>query len=231
LCLTNPPGRLRGICALQMALIYASPPLTAISGLAFIIDVHLRLTNALFTSKVDHKYTRSLIIIPWALFAAIASEALIAVRDFAEVQRDPNHMYCHSLTQVQTRISGIICVVGLGAALLLIIWTSVILYRNWVLFRHLSTTTSELRLSSLIRILVFTLQTSIGLGLGASAPETVTAKLAFWSALLPLLPVLCGIAFGTQRDMIRCWMFWKPQTRNLEFSPSESKHTREEEVV
>jgi hypothetical protein len=109
----------RGVCGLQMLFIYASPPLTAISGLAFIIDVHLRINRALFASGADHKYTRLLLIIPWALFAAIAAEALMAVQDFAEIQRDPSHMYCHSVSNIQNRISAIICVVGLSSALCL----------------------------------------------------------------------------------------------------------------
>ncbi|KAJ6576539.1 hypothetical protein DFH09DRAFT_362948 [Mycena vulgaris] len=202
----------RGICVLQMLFIYASPPLTAISGLAFIIDVHLRIKRAIFTSRADHEYTRPLLIVPWALFAAIAAEALAVVHDFAEIQRDPNHMYCHSVGDIQTRISAIICVIGLSSALCMEIWTSVILYRNWVLFRRLSTSMSDLRLSSLIRILVFTVMTSTGLGLGAIvAPANVVDGLSVWSALLPILPVLCGIAFGTQKDILHCWMFWRPQ--------------------
>jgi hypothetical protein len=45
-------------------------------------------------------------------------------------------------------------------------WTAVILCRNWSLFRKLSTQTSEreLRLSSLIRVMLFTMMTTIGFG-------------------------------------------------------------------
>ncbi|KAJ7494804.1 hypothetical protein B0H11DRAFT_2003439 [Mycena galericulata] len=224
----------RGICAFQMTLIYASPPLTTMTGLAFIIDVHLKLTRALFTNQADHKYTRLLLFVPWALFAAVSAEALIAVRDFTEIQRDPNHMYCHSLLNIQTRISAIICVIGLGAALSLIIWTTVILYRNWMLFRHLTTTANDLRLSSLIRILVFTVQTSTGLGLGALAAEdNVIPGQAIWSALLPILPVLCGLVFGTQKDITHCFMFCKPVDNDPPaFStPSPSSHTCKNEEV
>ncbi|KAJ7678865.1 hypothetical protein DFH06DRAFT_499768 [Mycena polygramma] len=214
----------RGICGLQMLFIYACPPLTAISGLAFIVDVHLRIKNALFSSRVDHKYTSVLLVIPWASFVAVAAEALIAVRDFSEIQRDPNHMYCHSIINVQTQITAIICVLGLGAALGLEIWTSVILYRNWLLFRHLSTSMSDLRLSSLIRVLVFTIMTSTGLGLGAYVTGQGVGKerLAIWSALLPILPVLCGIAFGTQKDIVYCLMFWKPK-KDIDFATAPSR--------
>ncbi|KAJ7019913.1 hypothetical protein C8F04DRAFT_323939 [Mycena alexandri] len=206
----DPP---RGICGLQMLFIYACPPLTAFTGLAFVLDVYLRITGALFTNKTNHKYTMALLTVPWALFVVIAAEALIVVGDFAEIQRDPNHMYCHSVVDTQTRVSAFLCVFGLGTALCLEIWTAVILYRNWVRFRHLtgSTKIRDLRLSSLIRLLVFTLQTSTGLGLGATVTgQNVTEGLALWSAVLPILPVLCGIAFGTQQDILRCWMFWRP---------------------
>ncbi|KAJ6609265.1 hypothetical protein B0H10DRAFT_486436 [Mycena sp. CBHHK59/15] len=201
----------RGLCGLQMLFIYASPPLAAISGLCFIIDVHLRIRSALFTNSVDHKFTTYLIIVPWVLFGAILAEALIVVQNFADIQRDPNHMYCHSLDDIQTRISAIICVIGLGTALCMEGWTSVILYRNWGLFRHLSLKRSDLRLSSLVRILVFTMMASTGLGLGAFvvSPSDGTNSYAIWSALLPILPFLCGIAFGTQKDIMHGWMFWK----------------------
>ncbi|KAJ6576533.1 hypothetical protein DFH09DRAFT_1149604 [Mycena vulgaris] len=156
----------RGICGLQMLFIYASRR-TAISGLAFIIDVHLRIKRALFTNRADHEYTRPLLIVPWALFVAVAAEALVVVHDFAEIQRNPNHMYCHSVGGIQWRISAIICVIGLSSALCMEIWTSVILYRNWVLFHRLSTSMNDLRLSPLIRVLVFTLMASTGLGYGS----------------------------------------------------------------
>ncbi|KAJ7429673.1 hypothetical protein B0H11DRAFT_2142246 [Mycena galericulata] len=212
----------QGICAFQMTLIYASR--TSPAGM----PVYLKLTRALFTNQADHKYTQLLLFVPWALFAGVSAEALIAVRDFTEIQRDPNHMYCHSLLNIQTRISAIICVIGLGAALSLEIWTSVILYRNWMLFRHLTTTSNDLRLSSLIRLLVFTVQTSTGLGLGAlEAEHNVRHGLAIWSALLPILPVLCGLVFGSQKDITHCFMFWKP----VDNDPSPSSHTCQDEEV
>ncbi|KAJ7104087.1 hypothetical protein B0H15DRAFT_808406 [Mycena belliarum] len=221
----------RGVCGLQMLLVYATPPLTAISGLAFIADVHLRINKALFTSQVDHKFTPLLLLIPWGLFVAVTAEALIVVRDFSEIQRDPNNMYCHSVGNIQTQVSAIICVIGLGLALCMEIWTSVILYRNWVLFRQLKTKMRDLRLSSLIRILVFTLMTSTGLGLGAIvAPANVTDGLALWSALLPILPVLCAISFGTQMDIVHWWMFWRLWGTKLHPSCSSQSTRRSEEV-
>ncbi|KAJ7126933.1 hypothetical protein C8R44DRAFT_979666 [Mycena epipterygia] len=44
---------------------------------------------------------------------------------------------------------------------------------------------------------------------------TTGGKDAIWSALLPILPFLCGIAFGTQKDIARCWMFWKWRTTEV----------------
>ncbi|KAJ7126934.1 hypothetical protein C8R44DRAFT_108676 [Mycena epipterygia] len=92
----------RGVCVLQMVFIYASPPLTATSGLAFIIDTHLRISGALFTNKGDHRYTKTLLLVPWVLFAVVGGEALLVVHDFTTIQRNPNHMYCHSTTSVQS---------------------------------------------------------------------------------------------------------------------------------
>jgi len=202
-----------GLCALQMVFIYASPPLTAISGLAFIVDTHLTITRALFTNSAGRRYTRIFILVPWALFAMVAGEALLVVQDFKDIQRNPNHMYCHSTASAQYLTTSIICVIGLGIALCMTAWTAVILYRNWSLFRKLSTQTSEreLRLSSLIRVMLFTMMTTIGFGLGTSgaSPNTDGAHSHIWGTLLPILPFLCGIAFGTQKDILRCWMFWK----------------------
>ncbi|KAJ7104082.1 hypothetical protein B0H15DRAFT_6734 [Mycena belliarum] len=212
----------RGICVYQMVLIYACPPLTAMSGLAFIIDVHFRVTGALFTSQVDHRYTQSLLLVPWASFVAVASGALIAVQDFADVSRNSHHMYCHSTTSVQYLTTALICVFALFVALCMITWTATILYRNWALFRRLSVKQNDLRLSSLIRVAIFSMMTSIGLGLGAFSAfrGNATEGDAIWGALLPILPFLCAIAFGTQRDIVRCWMFRKPRTEGADASMS-----------
>ncbi|KAJ7707646.1 hypothetical protein B0H17DRAFT_525254 [Mycena rosella] len=221
-----------GVCVLQMVFIYASPPLTAISGLAFILDTHFRITKALFTRGVDHKYTRILLLVPWVSFAVVAGEALIVVQDFADIQRNSTHMYCHSSANVQYLTTALICVISLGTALCMIAWTAVILYRNWALFRQLSANSErELRLSSLIRIMIFTMMASIGLGLGAFATTPDVASSAIWSALLPILPFLCGIAFGTQKDIIRCWMFWKPKVNHPDSSTSSSNHPKVQEEV
>ncbi|KAJ7158697.1 hypothetical protein C8R46DRAFT_1109940 [Mycena filopes] len=209
---SEPP---RGLCVLQMIFIYASPPLTAISGLAFIVDTHLSINKALFSSRVGHIYTRPLLLVPWAIFGAVAVEALVAVQDFTSVRRNPANMYCHSTSSVQYLTTSITCVIGLSVALCLTIWTAIILHRNWALFRRLSmhTRNSELRLSSLIRILLFTMMTTIGLGLGTFGVTSNDGEgVQIWSALLPLLPFLCGFAFGTQKDILSCWMFWKWRT-------------------
>ncbi|KAJ7019915.1 hypothetical protein C8F04DRAFT_324175 [Mycena alexandri] len=79
----------------------------------------------------------------------------------------------------------------------------------------MQTTQSELRLSSLIRIMLFSIMTTGGLGLGAfGVTSNVGEGVEIWSALLPILPFLCGIAFGTQKDIASCWMFWKWRTRS-----------------
>ncbi|KAJ6494878.1 hypothetical protein C8R47DRAFT_389151 [Mycena vitilis] len=217
--LGSPPPR--GLCVLQMAFIYATPPLTASTGLAFIVDTHLLMTRALFTNTPGHRYTRTLLLVPWALFAIVVGEALIVVRDFQDIQINPTHMYCNSAASVQYLTTAVLCVVGLGVALCIIVWTAVILYRNWALFRQLSTRTTErqLRLSSLIRIMLFTLMATIGLGLGTSGALLTVGGTPIWSALLPILPFLCGLAFGTQKDILRCWMFWKWGHSNVTVTP------------
>ncbi|KAJ7067002.1 hypothetical protein C8F01DRAFT_1247411 [Mycena amicta] len=231
----DPP---RGICGLQMMAIYAAPPLTTTTGLAFLIDILLKINKTLFTDMLGHRYTLSLLIVPWAIYAAVAVEALVVgdrgpadgsfivikpqvVSDFDEIQRHHNNMYCHTTKQTQTRISAVICVVGLSIALTVEGWIITILYRNWALFRlRKSKMGAELRLASLVRILVFTLQTAIGLGMGAvmALPRSGISQSqspAVWSALLPLLPVMCGITFSSQADIRSVYMFRKPHEERL----------------
>ncbi|KAJ7756508.1 hypothetical protein DFH07DRAFT_482189 [Mycena maculata] len=240
-----------GICVLQMMFVYSTPPLTAISGLAFIVDVHFRITKTLFANGADHKSTHLMLFGPWALFAVVVGETVVVVQDFADIQRNPSGMYCHSNAGVQlvtpfgnttithSRMSNLrrylvaagICAIGLGTALCMIIWTTVIVCRNWALFRHLSTnmTERELRLSSLIRIMLFTMMATIGLGLSVSGATSFAGNVAVWNIFLPLLPFMCGIAFGTQKDIIRCWMFWKRRTDKV--TPDTCPHNSKDELV
>ncbi|KAJ6619818.1 hypothetical protein B0H10DRAFT_1946628 [Mycena sp. CBHHK59/15] len=124
------------------------------------------------------------------------------VQNFADIQRDP-----------------IICTA--------IVWTisrpDICDYlRHWVGNSALygSLKRSDLRLSSLVRILVFTHDglNWIGSRCFCSFPSDGTNSYAIWSALLPIrtysqtqVPFLCGIAFGTQKykDIMHGWMFWK----------------------
>ncbi|KAF7327694.1 hypothetical protein MKEN_00348900 [Mycena kentingensis (nom. inval.)] len=208
----QPPS---GLCAIQMMTIYAAPPLTATTGISFLVDILLKIKKSLFTNAFGHRYTVTLLILPWVIYLVVAAAALGVISDFSQIRRDTNNLYCHSTQETQARVSAIICIISLVIALLVEFWIIATLYRNWALFRvKKNKMVKELHLASLIRLLLFTLQTSIGLGIGAPAALPKASlnnndSLTIRSALFPLLPVMCALTFGSQGDVLSFYAFWR----------------------
>nr|GAT60701.1 predicted protein [Mycena chlorophos] len=200
----------RGLCALQMMAIYAGPPVTTATGVALLIDILFKIKKNPFTKLLGHRYSLTLLILPWALYAAVAIEALVLVTDFDEIQLNETRMYCNSSKSIQSQITAGICVVGLGSAVGVEGWIISILYHNWAQMRlRKNQLNADLRLSSVLRILIFTVQTSLGLVLAGMVSGSIEIEnVAVWCALLPLIPVLCAITFGSQWDIVTFYLFW-----------------------
>ncbi|KAK0190382.1 hypothetical protein F5146DRAFT_1137223 [Armillaria mellea] len=91
-----------------------------------------------------------------------------------------------------------------------------LMYRNWTVFRRYcvdkasDSRSGQVSLSTIIRIVCFTVVPLAALGLASFVAAHEMESNATWNILLASLPILASLSFGTQKDIVRAWMFCLP---------------------
>lgn len=222
-----------GLCILQTALIYASPTLVGISYICFTVDFSLQLSTALFgQGRVESiaRRTNILVILPWLCFFTVFVTVFLIVEDPSLIQPSVGRFYCHAMTTIPSTINVIAAVVVALIMFPLDLYMTYILHRHWMAFRRLSLGDSGISLSMYIRLTLFLLLGGIGIGLSAAFVPSIghTDAPRAWNVLLPIIPVVGAFTFGTQRDIMQAWIFWRRKSvppdppSTLKLSPSET---------
>lgn len=192
-----------GICILQAGFIYAGPPACTTAVLCFITDMTLGLRAVLFNGKRNQFFGSALIVMPSILFACVFFEAIVLVNGNRGVHFDSTHMFCESDTKgPQVKISAVLTMISLALTLGMEVWTIVMLYRNWAAVRSIRRTATDLQLSVMIRLGVFTLVVGFAAVLGAVTLPNNLQGGAVWNIFLVTVPLLAALSFGTRRDIV-----------------------------
>ncbi|KAF8217482.1 hypothetical protein K438DRAFT_2006614 [Mycena galopus ATCC 62051] len=205
---TGPPPS-HTVCLLQASLIYACPVLAGIGGLCFLIEIYLGISTVLFQKKIHPGWSTLLAIFPYLFAACVFIRVLLMVRDESTVQRHPTNFYCHIAGANNAFESAIIVLVSGILLLSLEGGIIVMLCVNWRDFRNLSRSDPRYGLSVFIRLGLFTLLYCFGAGLDAFTIYAGNMSFASWSVLLPIASIFAALAFGTQKDILQAWMFWR----------------------
>ncbi|KAJ7778786.1 hypothetical protein DFH07DRAFT_539905 [Mycena maculata] len=199
-----------GLCILQTGFIYAGPPACTVSVLCFLTDMTLGLRAVIFNGKRNKTFMTALIIMPSIIFASVFFEAIALVNANRGVHFDATHMFCESNNKgPQVKISAVLTVISLVLTLGMEVWAVSLLYRNWSAVRSFRQTHTDLQLSVMLRLGVFTLVVGFAAVLGA---VTLPANLqggGIWNIFLVTVPLLAALSFGTRRDIISAYAFWK----------------------
>ncbi|PBK67100.1 hypothetical protein ARMSODRAFT_338671 [Armillaria solidipes] len=211
-----------GTCLFQTLLVYSAPPLVASSGLYFILDIYLELRNTIFSeSEISIVYRDTIVLAPWVLWVLmIMTSAFQLIKDPTQISRESTHMYCHSNTGAQLTVTLCVTFPLAACCILLEVLMGHLMYRNWTVFRRYcvdkasDSRTGRVSLSMIIRIVCFTLVPLAALGLASFVAAHQMESNATWNILLASLPILAALSFGTQKDIVRAWMFCIPSRGN-----------------
>jgi len=203
-----------GLCILQTGFIYAGPPACTISVLCFLTDMTLGLRARLFNVKRSKFFASTLIVLPSIIFACVFFEAIALVDANRGVHFDDTHMFCESdHSGPQVKISAVLTLISLLLTLVMEGWAVSLLYRNWAAVRNYRRTHTDLQLSVMIRLGVFTLVVGLAAVLGAIALPNNQVGGGVWNIFIVTVPLLAALAFGTRRDIISAYAFWKKDLR------------------
>ncbi|KAJ7494386.1 hypothetical protein B0H11DRAFT_2004419 [Mycena galericulata] len=206
-----------GLCILQAGFIYAGPPACTVSVLCLVTDMALGLRSAIYNGKRNKILMSALVVMPSIIFASVFFEAIVLVNSNRGVHFDSAHMFCESDDQgPQVKISAILTVISLALTLGMEVWAVYILYRNRSVVRNIRRlqTGTDLQLSVMLRLAVFSLAVSFAAGLGAVALPANSLGGAIWNIFLVTVPLLAALSFGTRRDIMSTYAFWKKGTKD-----------------
>jgi len=122
-------------------------------------------------------------------------------------------MFCHITTPFPMQVSGTITLALIIASVPVNLAIAVTIWRNKHAWRSLFN--NEHTPTVVLRVVLFDATPLLGFGLDVA--EYIPEKyeyLPLLSALLALPPAIAGIAFMSQRDILRVWMFWRPTEKS-----------------
>ncbi|KAJ7180735.1 hypothetical protein C8R46DRAFT_1070436 [Mycena filopes] len=202
-----------GLCLVQAGLIHAAPTLPTLSAFCFVVDLYIGLSAVVHRKrKIRPALSKFLLMFPTMVYVGLFLGTLLFIQDTGVVQRDASsHLYCHITSPTPALVSGAI-VISTGLFIFpLEIWIAIVLCRNWVAFRRSSQASLDphVSLTMFIRVALFTVMSMTGVGLSSISLGSPNSVKPYWSLILPIVPIIAAVIFGSQQDIMRCWVFWR----------------------
>ncbi|KIK70039.1 hypothetical protein GYMLUDRAFT_34478 [Collybiopsis luxurians FD-317 M1] len=200
-----------GLCVVQSAAIYAAPPFTATATLGLVVQIWFNVHLFLFKKPVRAQklLTKIILTLPYILLFGICAEALaFGLTQPDSVRVTGSGMYCNSGIAVPGRISAGIAAVVLLPAVIIEIAMVVLLRKHWAMFQGLAGSSRVNMLSMMFRVFVFSIFGIFALGLSLFFTFTIHHGAAL-NIVVSFIPVAAVFVFGSQKDLLKIWMFWK----------------------
>ncbi|KAF9004014.1 hypothetical protein BDQ17DRAFT_1355343 [Cyathus striatus] len=196
-----------GACLFQASLIYSTPPFCAFAATFFLAEFYLQIRSFLYGSHINKVWRRFFNLFPVVLFACLICFALVSTQDASSPQRIESGLFCHIVHGPQYIVSAVLIIIAAAIMIPLQVVTFRLLYRNRSTLKEQTSTDNTpatISISVSIRMMLFTLIVGIGIGLTilVTSSESNDAS-RIGSLLLPTLPILSAISFGTQTDVFR----------------------------
>ncbi|KAJ3821467.1 hypothetical protein F5880DRAFT_820126 [Lentinula raphanica] len=180
-----------GLCLFQAGLIYAAPPVVAAAGLAFVVELYLRLTTMMDSRKLDPRIITGLLFLPPLTHQVTFWIAMFTgLSNLGAIQRNSQQMFCHLLDDLPTTVTGILAAVLVVSMILLELYTIYYFWRQRGIFRDLRRRHQSgpiFPFALFVRVGIFTFAGGLGI----------------------ILIDIMAIVFGTQEDFVQMYNSWK----------------------
>ncbi|EAU87081.1 hypothetical protein CC1G_05770 [Coprinopsis cinerea okayama7 len=195
------------LCVTQASLIYAALPMTTGTVIAVVLQVYFNVKN--WMSDTEHRANpillRALIAAPYCMHLAMFIGSLVVGLKHPEtVQRPSNGFFCNYVIRIPSRISSISVAVLTIPTIVLQGMTFWALKRNWMLLR-----------GSILRVLSFSFFGVVAIVLGIVFATGSAQGPAFLNVIVATVPVAAVLIFGSQKDILNTWMFWREKKKYI----------------
>ncbi|KAH8804072.1 hypothetical protein DL96DRAFT_1563190 [Flagelloscypha sp. PMI_526] len=215
--LTGPeaPVPSRVLCTIQAALIYVIPSSATFATCGIVGQIASLLLEILYEKPgLSRKVSCTLLFIPVVGYVTIFFISLsVGIDNPLEVKRNVTGAYCNISHPLPFVVSAKPTLAAFVLMMLLEFFTIVLLWKHRTWVKHMKTGSAPIPISLFIRLVclsvgqiagtIFSIS-SIG-SESANGPYENPAIIIFTAAV----PVIEGIALGTQRDILGVWMFCK----------------------
>lgn len=207
------------LCVFQAGLIYAAPATVAAAGLAFVVELYLRLSSTLAVTEVKgRRITLLLFLSPFAhlivfwvsIFTGLSQP--VGDNGFPIVQRSSSGLYCNINSSVPTTITGVTVILFLALMIIMEVYTVVYLVRRRSGFRGIRLPSGTFPLPLFIRTASYTLAGGLGIILVDVLMNSAAASSSSPFVVLDLMaiiPLSVALVFGSQMDIIGVYLFWR----------------------
>jgi len=197
-----------GLCVVHSALVYAAPPLASSATISLV--THLLLNVLLALSRTPDKRRSSLtsaalVVVPWVIWAAVfVGVLLFGIHHSNLVKISPNGTFCILVHTTLPKLTSLWATIASTVLVSEEVVIAILLYKN----REVFSGGLGRNKTMAIRVGIF-----IMLGVGAIAVAlvyTVTQKRGVqFDLLIAAIPSSAAVIFGSQKDILRVWVFWK----------------------
>ncbi|KAI0262173.1 hypothetical protein BC834DRAFT_400412 [Gloeopeniophorella convolvens] len=198
------------LCMFQSAAVDASPPMWVTALLAFVYHMW-RVVDPNSTWRPFTVYQKAIVIIaPYFVFLVFCIANIAITSQTPEIlKRSERQLYCDTSAKVMPRVSAAYtCILDL-VAVALTFHLGIRLYKSIHCMRRAGTPGIH-DMGLTIRIMTFGAYILAGLVFGI-ASAFVNADATPRDIYISTLSLAVFAIFGTQRDVIRVWMFWRRQ--------------------
>ncbi|KXN84084.1 hypothetical protein AN958_00471 [Leucoagaricus sp. SymC.cos] len=216
------------LCIAQSALVYTMPHLAGLTSVALVVYLFLNVRSSLISVSSTKRQPWSqltslaLLLVPWFLGVVVfVSFLAYAIKHPGHVQLSHNGTYC---VIVDSFLPKITAATGMAMSMTVLLLegmctrsshplelTSLKVVIGTILYKHRSSIDGFPQSVSLgIQLVIFTAVALCGVVLGLVFVITRTRGAPF-DIMLGAIPVATSIIFGSQRDLVLSWMFWKPR--------------------
>ncbi|KAI0364465.1 hypothetical protein BV20DRAFT_1057184 [Pilatotrama ljubarskyi] len=208
---TRPEPPAYPLCLTQASLIYAAPVLVAMSTFSLVLQLWFTLSSALQPppkgTRRDYMRNGFLLLAPYIMWLGfIVAILVIGTQHPDKVERAGGLVYCTIKTGTPGNVTAVFVAVILVVMVGLDVYIGTVLYKNWRALRG-SDRPGKIPFSLIVRVAIFSLVCVVGIG----CAFVFLSNVSFFAGntIIALMPVIAFLVFGTQRDILSVWLFWR----------------------
>ncbi|KAG5715731.1 hypothetical protein E4T56_gene192 [Termitomyces sp. T112] len=199
-----------GLCIFQGALTTSTPLVCIVASTCFAADFALQIRAASHGRESNRMVTNFLAWLPWVVFLIVFLESFLVIQDSSMVVRNPSHLFCTINNRKLYLTTGIMILLSAVILFPLEAYMAIMFHRHSILsLRQKFIVSKVVCFSTFTRLVLFSIISAAVIGFHSYVIARVNNTVTTCSVILSSLTVVNGLIFGTKKDILNAWIFWR----------------------